>query len=311
MRALEASAARGVRTFAHLAQFAGIAAAVTLTRWLPTPAIAAATSALATLVFVSLRSRRRIAIDNVRQALGPGHSDAEVRRIARSSFTSLFLTAMPEAAKLRPHLTSADGREWLQRRSPDLAAMFARAKDLHDRTGGCVFVTPHLGNWELLPDIAAAVGIPLAIVARHLENPYLERMLRASRVSTGHLFLARRQALLPLERALRRGHSVGLVADQATIRGVAAPFFGRPAFTTPMPALLAVRERRPIVVVACIRIAPMRFDGYLGEPIWPGDGNERAEVVRLTEALNLAMEGVIRAHPEQYLWMHNRWKRYV
>ncbi len=136
-------------------------------------------------------------------------------------------------------------------------------------------------------------------------------MLRTSRASTGHVFLARRQALLPLEHALRRGYSVGLAPDQATIRGVPAPFFGRTAFTTPMPAVLAVRERRPIVVVACIRTGAMRFDGYLGEPILPGEGSDRAEIVRLTEELNRAMEGVIRAHPEQYLWMHNRWKRYL
>lgn len=311
MPTLRARTARGVRTGVHLAQFGGVSAVVGFARWLPTPIVTTATAALASVAFAFLRSRRRIAIDNVRHALGPALGDGEIRRIARSSFTSFLLTAMPEAAKLRPHLTSADARGWLQQRSPELVAMFERAKNLHDSTGGCIFVTPHLGNWELLPDVAAAVGIRLAIVARHLENPYLERMLRASRASTGHVLLARRQALMPLEHALRRGHSVGLAPDQATIRGIPAPFFGRPAFTTPIPALLAVRESRPIVVVACIRTRATRFDGYLGEPIWPREGNDRAEVIRLTEELNRAMEGVIRAHPEQYLWMHNRWKKYV
>jgi KDO2-lipid IV(A) lauroyltransferase len=78
-----------------------------------------------------------------------------------------------------------------------------------------------------------------------------------------------------------------------------------------VPALLALYHHRPIVVVACFRLRDGRFGGHVGEPIWPLEGrSEKAEVLCLTEAMTKAMEVVIRAHPEQYFWMHNRWKTY-
>ena len=105
------------------------------------------------------------------------------------------------------------------------------------------------------------------------------------------------------------GRSVGILPDQATYKGIPVEFFGRPAWTTPVPALLAVVQRRPLVPVACVRTGRLRFGGILGEPIWPRErGSEKAEVVRLTALMSRQMEDAIRACPEQYLWMHNRWK---
>jgi Kdo2-lipid IVA lauroyltransferase/acyltransferase len=279
-------------------------------RPLPMAVLAPATAALARVAFSFLgRRRRRIAVDNVTLALGV--DEVRARRLARSGLESFLLTAMPEIAKLRGPLTAPDALEWIERRSPELAGVFERARELHEKTRGCIFVTPHLGNWELLPFAAAAVGIPLAVVARPLDNPHLERLLFANRERTGHLVVARKNSLLRLQQLLASGRSVGMLPDQAVMGGVPAPFLGREALTTPVPALLAVYQQRPIVVVACLRTGRLRFTARLSEPIWPErDSVEKTEVVRLTTAMSRAMEAVVREHPEQYFWLHDRWKRY-
>jgi len=282
-----------------------------LVRVLPARVVYPATRLVGDLVFVVLPGRRRIAVDNVRRALGAGADRGRARRIARTSFASFLLTAMPETAKLRRRLASPRHAEETLHRSPDLAAMFEQARRLHESSRGCIFVTPHFGNWELLPDTAAALGIPVAVVARPLENRYLERLLARSRAASGQIFVAKRNAFLALQRFLGAGRSVAMLPDQATFRGVAVEFMGRPALTTPVPALLAIYQQRPIVVVACFRIGVLRFGGFVSEPLWPGPHeSERAEVLRLTAAMTRVMEEVVRRHPEQYLWMHNRWKVY-
>ena len=83
--------------------------------------------------------------------------------------------------------------------------------------------------------------------------------------------------------------------------------------TTPIPAVLAVTHRRPVVVVSCFRNRhTMDFEGFVSDPIWPAAHytSEKAEIIRITEAIHREMEIVIRRHPEQYLWMHDRWKDY-
>lgn len=292
----------------EVAEYAAVWSLYALVRVLPMGIVERTTRLLGGFAFHVLRGRRRIAVENARQALGDA-SALGIRTIARGSFCSFLLTAMPEMAKLRPHLSSRGARSWLHVRAPELEAMFERARLLHEEVRGCVFVTPHFGNWEVLPDVAAAVGIPLAVVVRPLDNRYLERLVARSRRSTGQLFVAKRNAFLALQHSLASGRSVGMLPDQATYKGIPVEFLGRPAWTTPVPALLALHQRRPLVVVACFRTGTLRFGGFLSEPIWPGPyRSEKAEVVRLTTLMNRAMESVIRAHPEQYLWMHNRWK---
>jgi KDO2-lipid IV(A) lauroyltransferase len=290
-------------------QLALVSAALLAARLLPMWLLRPLSRVAADLAYRTVGSRRRLAEDNVHHALHAGPEEA--RAIARSSFRSFALTAVPEVVKLRRHLLRPDAGTWLHHRAPEAEAVFARARAVHEQAGGCVFVTPHLGNWEILPYVAAAVGIPLAVAVRPLDNVYLERLLMRARAATGHRFLVRRHALMQLSHQLGRGVSVALLADQSTMGGVPVEFFGRPALTTPVPALLAVRHRRPIVVVACVRTGGLRFAGLLADPIWPGEtGDERTEVARLTRLMSRSMEAMIAAHPDQYLWMHHRWKSY-
>jgi KDO2-lipid IV(A) lauroyltransferase len=291
----------------QIVEFAAVYSLYLLVRVLPMVMLRPLVAAIGNLAYILLVARRRVAVENIRRALGVDPRTA--RRIARRSFGAFLLTSVPEIVKMRRHLVADDAREWLRRRDPAAEALFSKARALHEESGGCVFVTPHFGNWELLPYLAATVGIPLAITVRSLDNVYLERLLERHRKATGHEFFDRRNALMRLDRALESGRSVALLPDQHVIKGVPVDFFGRPAATSPFPALLAIQHRKPIVLVACYRTGPLVFGGHVGDPIWPRpEGDEKDEVERLTRAVNLAMEDVIRKHPEQYVWMHRRWK---
>lgn len=263
----------------------------------------------ARVAFIVLRRRRRIAVENIQSALGVTRPAA--LEIALRSLLGFSMTALPEVAKLRHSLIAADASGWLHTTYPDAVPLFLQAKKLHDEYGGCIFVTPHLGNWELLPYAAAVNEIPLAVLIRRLDNPMLEGLLNRHRRVTGQRFVSRRNGLLSLQNYLTRGRSVAILPDQSTVGGLTVDFFGRPATTTPIPALLAVRHQRPIVVVACLRSAQHGFIGHVGEPILPREtDDERPEIERLTRLMTADLEQLIRQYPEQYLWMHDRWKVY-
>jgi len=190
--------------------------------------------------------------------------------------------------------------------------LLQKAKEIHDASGGCIFVTPHIGNWEYLPHVSAVVGIPLVVVARPLSNAYLERLIYSRRTDTGQVIVPKKNALFALQRTLQEGKSIGMLPDQSTRQGVSVDFFGRKASTSPVPAILSILYKRPIVVVACCRKANGKeFEGVVSDPLWPGPfESEKEEILRLTEAMNSQMEAIIRKYPDQYFWIHDRWKIY-
>jgi len=298
-----------IRSLRDTVEFAAVYSLLVLVRVIPMAGVRFLARVMARSAFIVLRRRRRIAVQNIQLALGVPRNTA--LEIARQSLLGFAMTALPEVAKLRGPLTSSGARDWQRSSYPDSVPLLGRAKHFHDEYRGCIFVTPHLGNWELLPYIAAVNGIPLAVLIRRLDNPMLEDLLDRHRRGTGHRFISRRNGLLSLKNHLARGRSVAILPDQSTVKGLSVDFFGRPATTTPIPALLAVRHQRPIVVVACLRSVQRGFIGHVGEPILPRDtDNERPEIERLTRLMTTDLEHLIRQYPEQYLWMHDRWKTY-
>ena len=190
--------------------------------------------------------------------------------------------------------------------------MFEKVRAVHEDAGGCVFVVPHLGNWECLAHAGALAGIPLTIPVRPLDNRKLEALLYEMRASSGQEILAKKNAFFHLREALRKGRSVAILADQnAGGEGIDAPFFGKPARTTPAPAALAFLYNRPIVLISCLRKGDgRRYEILLSEPIAPDMDAQSAkgEIERLTRVVNEETENFIRKGPEQYLWIHDRWK---
>jgi KDO2-lipid IV(A) lauroyltransferase len=265
---------------------------------------------LGRVLYALLPRRRSIALANLRRAF-PNEKGLDHSKTARRSFSSFVLTCF-EALKFQEILGERDAGAEPVAVSEELRKLLHKARGIHDESGGCIFVTPHIGNWEFLPFASSIAGIPLVAVMRPLDNVYLERLLYRKRAESRQLIIPKRNAFFVLQVTLKQGKSIGMLPDQGTGRGIPVPFFGREAFTTPVPAMLAVMYHRPIVVVAYCRSHDSRkFEGVVSDPIWPEEySSEKEEIYRLTGRMNLEMEAIIRRYPEQYFWLHDRWKRY-
>ena len=286
-------------------------AIISIARAIPLRVIKIISNFIGDLLYFLVPKRRNIAIENLRHAFAGEKSEQEIRGIARESCRSFFLTFL-EIVKLRYLFSGSNVMDKLKAYADDLDELFSKAKKIHDESGGCIFVTPHIGNWEVLPRVSSFIGIPLAIVARPLDNEYLEKLIFSNRVSGSQVIIPKKNALFVLQRTLQKGISIGMLPDQSTMKGISINFFGRPATTTPVPAILAITYNRPIVVTACCRKeGNYHYEGFVSDPIWPGEyTSEKAEIFRITEEITRNMESIIRKYPEQYLWMHNRWKTY-
>lgn len=292
-------------------EYAGLSSVVFLISLLPTGVVKWLSDVIGDLFYGLFRSRREIAISNIRHAFKNEKNDAEIKMIARESCRSFILTAF-DIIRFRRIYKRPDALQTLRKSGNRIDHLLRKAKKNHDKTNGCIFVTPHFGNWEVLPHASSLYGIPLSVVVRPMDNPYLERLIYENRVSTGQAIIPKKNALFVLHRTLNKGKSIGILPDQSTIKGISVDFFGRKATTTPVPAMLAISHNRPVVVVACYRKrGNLNYDGFVSEPIWPGTfTSHKGEILRITNAINTQMESIIRRYPEQYLWVHKRWKVY-
>lgn len=279
-------------------------------RLIPMGLLRVISSLLGRLLYILVKKRRNIALENLRHVFAREKTERQIRETALQSFTSFFLTFL-EIMKFRHLFAGDDAMDRVRAITEGVDALFQKAKNIHDKAGGCIFVTPHIGNWELLPHVSAMVGIPLVVVARPTDNEYLEKLIYQNRASSGQIIIPKKNAFLVLQKTLNSGKSIGMLPDQSTARGIVVDFLGRKATATPVPAILAITHKRPIIVVACCRKDKNHFEGFVSDPIWPGEyKSEKEEILRLTKEINLNMESIIRKYPGQYLWMHNRWKTY-
>jgi KDO2-lipid IV(A) lauroyltransferase len=172
-----------------------------------------------------------------------------------------------------------------------------------------LIVTGHLGNWELAGYVLGLVGFRTFAIARTLDNPYLDDLLRGMRERTGQKILAKKGDFDDIQGALATGGILATLADQdAGDRGLFVDFFGRPASTHKAIALLALEHHVTILVVGVPRIR-RKYQVLVADLIDPADYADRPDAVKaLTQRYTSALEQVIRLAPEQYFWLHRRWK---
>lgn len=174
-----------------------------------------------------------------------------------------------------------------------------------------LFVTAHLGNWNLTPVAAVRGGIALSVIYRRQTSPWIEALYERSRSRLPWRSLEVEEAAREMLRELQAGRAVGLLPDQRFEEGELVPFFGRLAPTPVAPARIAVRLGLPFVAARVVRLEGCRFEIRVEPPLEPEgsirDLRERA--FQLTAALNRLFEGWIREHPEQWLCAKRRWPR--
>ena len=245
----------------------------------------------------------RVAHDNLRTAM-PELDAAARRRIVRGVWDNLGRT-VGELPHIPGFRETAAGPGW-ELIGADILRRLA------EKGGAVIFFSGHIGNWEVLPIVAAAHGLALAPFYRPVENRQLDAMLldlRRKAARTEVPMFAKgaagaRQSLVHLS----RGGRLGFLMDQKMNDGIEARFFGRPAMTAPALAALALRLRCPVIPAYVERTAPARFRLTCEQPLdLPGTGDRAADIASLTQTVNDTMERWIRAKPESWLWLHRRW----
>lgn len=261
---------------------------------------------LGSLAYLLSPRRRRIALENLRHARGVGATERECRRIARASFTHLAGVAL-EFCRL-PRMR---GR-WDERVSREGDERFLEALE---PGRGVVLAVSHVGNWEAGGQLLAEHGLRVTALARPLRPAGLDRFVREVREAPGVEVVPARGGLERAVRRLRRGHVVALLIDQfAMRRGASVEFLGRPAPTHRSASVLSIRTGAPLVLGFLVRTGPpgtVRYRSFVEGPIWPDPtADRRAETIRLTVACSRVIERYVREYPEQWLWMHRRWRPY-
>ncbi len=258
-------------------------------------------AALGLLAGSALRIRRRHVEASLDAAGLPAALAPRVyASLGAGVFELLWLAGRPPAALASCFTMSPEGGAALDR---------ARAQGQ-----GVVVATAHTGNWDLTACAAAQwlAPTPLTVVTKRLSWAALDRYWQRLRADRGVILVDARGAATAVRAALAAGGVVGLLVDQAPERasGVATlPFLGRPARHDLAPALLAARARVPILVMVGFRCADGRHRLELVESIAPEDlRGGRLAAERATARIAAALERFVREHPEQWLWLHRRWK---
>jgi KDO2-lipid IV(A) lauroyltransferase len=261
---------------------------------------------LASLAYRVDRRHRAVADDNLRHAF-PELGQREREPLVRSTYEH-FAAMVVEMIRLPRSLRPTNVEHYFHWADPqDLGRMLAWG-----RSGRPLLVlTGHFGNWEVLSYAFGLGGCRGGIVARRLDNPYLERLLGDLRRQTGLTLLDKNRDYQRMLDILERGGGLGLVGDQdAGPRGLFVDFLGRPASTFKSIAVLSLQYGAPILVLGAARVGhPLRYVIYLEDTILPEDYADRPEATRaITLRYTQALERLIRRHPEQYFWLHRRWK---
>ncbi len=169
---------------------------------------------------------------------------------------------------------------------------------------GCIVVSGHLGNWELMGAIEALRGTPVSFVVTTQRNKQVERMIDRYRESNGIEIIKRREAVRGVLQALKRNRAVAILIDQdAHEDGAFVPFFGQLASTPRGPAIFHLRTRAPIVFARCTRLPGEKYRIQ-----YQRVKSSTSDADQLTAELTAILESAIRETPEQWLWMHRRWK---
>ena len=243
-----------------------------------------------------LHLRKEIVMDNLRIAFG-NEMESELKNIAAESYRQIAMSFMelmilPKLQKNIQHILK-----------PGQKAMM---HDLLQQGKGLVMVSGHLGSWELQGAAAAKEMIePPSVAAVQQSNPYINRFITRRRNAMGMQIASTKEAMKHLVRALKNHQVIGLIADQnAGYHAVFIDFFGKTAATHPGPAQLALKFNAPMLFSVAIRIGPGQFKVLSQQVEIHADDT----VETLTERHVKILESFIRQYPEQYFWLHRRWK---
>ncbi len=269
---------------------------------LPDPVISLFSKVLARAAYLMDGRHRKVVAENLERAFGESMGPEKRRDTALKVFENIAMNAL-EFMRI-PWLSAGDLNGYVELTGLE---NFERAIS---RGRGVIFYTAHFGNWELL---AAALGLavhPMDIVVRELDSPLVEDFITWARTRSGNSIVYKKRSMRKLLRTLSDNGVVGILLDQNVTRseGVFVDFFGTPACTNKGPALLAIASGAAVLPVFIVREGKRHRIVIGGETGLSNTGDREKDVVVNTQRFTSVIEEMIREHPEQWFWVHRRWK---
>jgi KDO2-lipid IV(A) lauroyltransferase len=249
----------------------------------------------------SLDSRhRRLALENL-AAARPDLDEGECERVIRTCYEH-FGSAFAEAVSAG-RFTAAEVEQRF-----DIEGV-EHLEPFRDQGRGGLLICGHFGSWQVAPYAISGLLGGLDVVVRPPDNPFVARDIDRLRRRCGVRVLERSGAAHKIFNIVRRGGHVGMVIDQRVPprTGIVVPFLGRPARTSPVPAIVALRNRAPAIPTVCVPAPGGRYHLRFEAPVW-GEGRGDEAVARLTETYLERLGEHILNRPELWLWMHDRWR---
>lgn len=258
-------------------------------------------NALGTAFYAVSRRYREVALKNLRAAYGGEKSEAQIEAIAREVFRHFCregLQFFRVVALTKDQINASVEVVGIEHLDSALA-----------KGHGCIVITAHYGNWELLARNMAVMGYKINVIARDSDDPGMTGIATRIREQGGYRVFDKDQPIIGAYRALKSNEILGILPDQNDSSGIFADFFGRPVATATGPAVLALKSGAVMIPAFCERVA----DGKYRASIYPAidfqpTGNEEADIAELTRLVNAAIEAQVRRNPSQWLWLHDRWK---
>ena len=257
-------------------------------------------AALGRLAYYIDRRHRRVALRNLARAF-PSRTEAERVAIARGVFAHFgsMIAELLKVSTMSPEqliaLVETDGDEHCWN------ALKAER--------GILCFTGHFGYWEVQAIASAARFVPISVLARRLDNPYLHRMLEDIRTMTGNQVIYRHGAIRRILRELAANRAVAMLIDQHLQRdAIMVDFFRRPAATTAALAVLALRTGAIVLPVFALPMAGGRYKLVYEHPVEPPSADSPDAIREFTQRCSDVLEMYVRKHPELWLWMHRRWR---
>lgn len=284
--------------------YAGIRIFICVIQALPLELCHNLAKGLAVVATDVVKLRYKVVDENLKHAF-PGYSPADRRQFARRMWEHLFLMVV-EVAQARRKIHETSFNRYVTFSQKPLLVRYL----LDPRP--TVVVTGHYGNFEVGGYVLGLFGFPTFTIARKLDNPYLDRFLNQFRGSTGQYILPKKGCAPQVQAVLESGGTLSLLGDQhAGNNGCWVQFMGRPASCHKAVALFTLSSGAPQLVSYMRRRQnrPMQFEIGLAGVTDPETGDDQVAGVKpLTQWYNEKMEQMIRAAPEQYWWVHRRWK---
>ncbi|MGY8753434.1 MAG: lysophospholipid acyltransferase family protein, partial [Phycisphaerales bacterium] len=254
--------------------------------------------------FRSSSRRRKIALDNIRTSF-PDFSEADCTALAKKSMAHMIQLFVAEGIKMPTLITPKTHQKHIT------FTGLEKVTERLNQNKPIIFITGHCGNWELLGYALSVLGYPIAAVARPLDNAFVHDWVLGVREKYGLQIVTKWGGVPILQELIEQNTSIGFIADQnAGDRGIQVPFFGRLASTYKSIGLLAMRYNIPIVAVHAKRISnTLQYEVSVTDYIEPSEWNAQPDpLYYITARYTRAIEQMIRNAPEQYLWLHRRWK---